>query len=207
MMQMNNRTPIKKFSTWINEAEASMDATEKFNQIFIKALNENGIPENLREPFNGWYFDDFNFKMLGNSFKFSKSFYNEKKLDVYVGFFWEDDDDMVLQYETDVGSSEFGIIIDIKLMSPTVKNLSEKLEGLYGQDYINKVISMIISALRMSVIEIASQWTKANEDIEIIIEMLESIRITGEELDKYFEDNEIVAKLKRRSKGKSAFGM
>lgn len=191
---------IKKFESWLNEnvaADAPKDAIERYNRLFYDRSRKEEIPTVLMNPIKGWTLEDFIFESQGTTFPF----FNGDTM-IYIGFFWNDADQIEVQWSSDYGS-------DPKtLENLSLKNLSEHMEGISDEDYFGEVISLVTGALKTAISELASIWLNSGVDIDEILDLTSGdIDLAIESIVDPEKREAMKAKLLRMKRGKSAFGM
>lgn len=193
-------TAIKKFENWLNEntaMDAQKAATERYDRLFYDRCKEEGIPTAIMDPIKGWSLEEFIFETQGETFPF----FNGDTM-IYIGFFWEDADQMEVQWSSYEGSDTE------TLENLSLNNLSAHMEGISDEDYFDEVISLVTGALKAAISEIASIWINSGVDMNEIIDLTSGdIDLAVGSIVDPTEREAMKAKLLRMQKGKSAFGM
>lgn len=191
---------IKKFESWLNEnvaADAPKDAIERYTKLFYDRCKEEGIPTVLVNPIKGWMLESFIFETQGTTFPF----FNGDTM-IYIGFFWNDADQIEVQWSSDYGS-------DPKtLENLSLNNLSAHMEGISDEDYFGEVISLVTGALKTAITELASIWINSGVDIDEILDLTSGdVDLAVGSIVDPTEREAMKTKLLRMKRGKSTFGM
>jgi hypothetical protein len=191
---------IKKFESWLNEnviTDAPKDAIERYTKLFYDRCKKEGIPTVLVNPIKGWMLESFIFETQGTTFPF----FNGDTM-IYIGFFWEDADQMEVQWSS-------GYESDPKtLENLSLKNLSGHMEGISDEDYFGEVISLVTGALKTAITELASIWINSGVDIDEILDLTSGdVDLAVGSIVDPTEREAMKTKLLRMKRGKSTFGM
>lgn len=195
---------VKKFENWMNEnvfIDAPKSATDRYKRLFYDICEKEGIPSELEMPLEGWVLDDFLFETGVNSIPYSNG-----GTKIFIGFFYEDVDEIEVNWESDVEGPDQGS--PLRLNGVGLKNLSKHLESVNDKDYFAKVIELVVNTLKDAISRIASIWIDAGVDIQELLDLAGGdVDLIVRSVNDQSKLGDLYAKLRRIQRSKQAFGM